>query len=150
LIYQKRKNQLNNHPMKKLIKGAIIVLILVITCIWYFIFYHPSCYKRDVAKENSVIVNAVNMVKQYKENEDSANLKYLNKVVEIKGIISSVDKNQKGEVTLILKGPDEFSNVFLTLQNNKNRVNPGESVVLKGICTGYLMDVIVIDAIVIS
>ncbi|UEG51290.1 OB-fold putative lipoprotein [Ferruginibacter lapsinanis] len=136
--------------MKKVISAILIIAVVAVAGIWYFIFYRPTHYKRDITVEKYIGINAADIVKEFQNNEDSANKKYLNKIIQVTGIVGDVKKNQNGKMVLTLNGADNMSNVICTLQNNNTTATTGATVTLKGICTGYLMDVVIIDAIIID
>lgn len=136
--------------MKKIIATIFIILILAVASIWYFIFYRPTHYKRDITVEKYIGINAADIVKEFQTNEDSANKKYLNKIIQVTGVVGDAKKNQNGKMVLTLNGADNMSNVICTLQSDNATATTGTTVTLKGICTGYLMDVIIIDAILID
>ena len=79
----------------------------------------------------------------------NANALYLNKAVEISGTIVSIDKNQEGKITLIIGSADSFSNVSVTLISTAPLSQKiGETITIKGVCTGALSDVIVTEGVV--
>ena len=74
---------------------------------------------------------------------------YLNKAVEVSGTIVSIDKNQEGKITLIIGRADSFSNVSVTLISTFPITQKvGETITIKGVCTGALSDVIVTEGVV--
>ena len=50
----------------------------------------------------------------------------------------------------MLKSDDAFSNVFVTLKEVDKQPQVGNNIIVKGICTGFLSDVVIIDAIIVS
>jgi tRNA_anti-like len=133
---------------KKLILGFLTVAALGIIGVWYFIFYRPTHNKRDVADEKGITITAAALVKAYQENEANANAQYLDKAVEITGEVSGVTTDAAGKPSITLKSEDEFSSVSCTLKQNTPGIETGKTITIKGVCTGFLSDVVVIDAIV--
>ena len=79
----------------------------------------------------------------------NANALYLNKAVEVSGTIVSIDKNQEGKITLIIGRADSFSNVSVTLISTAPITQKvGETITIKGVCTGALSDVIITEGVV--
>lgn len=129
--------------MKRIL--SIIILIGLIGGALGFYFYqkpHPSMDRMKVDQEttSSAILDA------YQSSEDQANATYLGKVITVEGTVQSVeDKEQK---TIILKGNDLMSSVRCKMdgeiEHSKfSTIQPGSKIKIKGICTGYLMDVII-------
>ncbi|OYU56302.1 MAG: hypothetical protein CFE25_03400 [Chitinophagaceae bacterium BSSC1] len=134
---------------QKVIIGALITVVLGVIGVWFFVFYAPTHYKRDVADEKGIQLTAAALVKAYQENESNANALYLDKPLEIKGEISETKVDQVGNTTLTLKSEDAFASVFCTLKKADLSLKPGQQVTVKGICTGFLSDVVLKDAIIV-
>jgi len=135
---------------KKIILLGLIAAVIGGIGVWYFIFYKPTHFKRDVADEQAINVTAVKIVADFLANEDSANKVYLNKAIAITGEVIEAKKNQDGKPTVTLKSNDSFSNIYCTLKDGTGEIQGGSTITVKGICTGYLSDVVIIDAIIVK
>ena len=113
-------------------------------------FYKPTHFKRDVADEKAITITAKQIVQNFQANEDSANKIYLNKAIAITGEVIEAKKNQDGKPTVTLKSDDSFSNIYCTLKDDAAVIPSGKTVTIKGICTGFLSDVVIIDAIIVK
>lgn len=121
----------------------LLVLLTVITggFVGYRMYNKPH---RNVAHIKAVAVTANSLVTDYETNEAHADSIYLDKVLEVGGIIAEITKNQKGESIIALEGSGTGT-VRCTMEGSvKHDVKTGDSVNIKGICTGYLMDVIIV------
>lgn len=135
--------------MKIILVGLIAAVIGGIG-VWYFVFYKPTHFKRDVADEQAINVTAVKIVGDFLANEDSANKVYLNKAIAITGEVIEAKKNLDGKPTVTLKSNDSFSNIYCTLKDDAGQFQGGTTITVKGICTGFLSDVVIIDAIIVK
>lgn len=135
---------------KKIILVALLAAVLGGIGVWYFIFYKPTHFKRDVTDEQAINITAIQIVKNFQANEDSANKLYLNKAIAITGEVIDATKNQDGKPTVTLKSDDSFSNIYCTLKDNSREIQGGSIITVKGICTGFLSDVVIIDAIIVK
>jgi len=139
---------------KKIILSILALIVLVIIGVWFFVIYAPttSWYwgNRNIAREKGITVTATAISQAYTNNEDSANKLYLNKAIQVTGETSEVKKTEDGKLTVTLKGADAFSGVYCTLKDSTASVQNGATVTLKGICTGHLSDVVIIDAIIVK
>lgn len=135
---------------KKIILAGLIAAVIGGIGVWYFVFYKPTHFKRDVADEQAINVTAVKIVADFLANEDSANKVYLNKAIAITGEVIEAKKNQDGKPTVTLKSNDSFSNIYCTLKDDAGQIQGGTTITVKGICTGYLSDVVIIDAIIVK
>jgi hypothetical protein len=100
----------------------------------------------DVAEADSFIsLTANDLLNSFKENESEANTRFLNKVITVSGIIASVNK-QQDEIILHLETEDPMALVICNLDpfssHEKVEFAEGESINLKGICSGMLTDVV--------
>ena len=99
---------------------------------------------RNVEAAAAVNVTAATIANEYETNEAEANKKYLDKVLEVNGTITGVTKNQKAETVIALKGTD-MSGLLCTIEGTFTKeFKVGDAITLRGICTGYLTDVILV------
>ena len=134
-------------------KNKIIIIIAIIAAIafsaYYYIFIYSSNNHRQVQSEIGIVITSDSLVAKYQADEKLANSLYLNKAVVVTGNLLSVDKNQEGKTTLVLGRADSFSNVSVTMISNSPITQKvGESITIKGLCTGALSDVVITDGVV--
>jgi hypothetical protein len=134
-------------------KNKIIIIIAIIAAIafsaYYYIFIYSSNNHRQVQSETGIIITSDSLVAKYQADENLANSLYLNKAVVVTGNLLSIDKNQEGKTTLVLGRADSFSNVSVTMISTAPITQKvGESITIKGLCTGALSDVVITDAAV--
>lgn len=136
--------------MSKGFKITVLILLLIILVggtIAYRMFTKPN---RDVATEKGIVITAAQLVTEFQENESAANVKYLNKPIEVSGTVSNVAQNQEGITTVLLSSNDAMTGVFCTLKENNPNIKTGTQVVIKGICNGMLSDVRLGEAILVK
>lgn len=102
---------------------------------------------RDVADETGIPVSASVLFNDYVTDEAASNTKYLNKALEVTGIVSDVKKNDAGATYVILQSDDPMFGINCTFKEEPVGIVKGQTITLKGICTAYLDDVIVNQAI---
>lgn len=93
-------------------------------------------------------VTAVALFKEYQTDEKAANAKYLNKALEVNGVVASIDTNQEGGIAVILQSDDIMSGVMCTMRDKNQNVVKGSTVTLKGFCSGFVSDVKLTDCVV--
>ena len=134
--------------MTKLIYAIAIVAITALGG-YYYVFVYSKTHHRNVQSEKGLVIQADSLSAAYQANEKNANVLYLNKAVEVSGTIVSIDKNQEGKITLIIGSADSFSNVSVTLISTTPISHKiGETITIKGVCTGALSDVIITEGVV--
>ena len=134
-------------------KNKIIIVIALIAAIafsvYYYVFVYSSQHRRQVQSEISIAITSDSLVAKYQVDEKLANSLYLNKAVVVTGVILSIDKNQEGKTTLVIGRSDSFSNVSVTMISTAPITQKvGESITIKGLCTGALSDVVITDGVV--
>jgi len=115
----------------------------------YFKFMPDKNYEKVKA---DYTLNANNLLTEFEANETKANKKYMDKVVEVKGTIAEITKDQKGATVVALRNADAFSGVLCTL-NESSKIqsyNVGQAITIRGVCTGMLMDVVLNKCVIIG
>lgn len=136
---------------KKIVLSILLLGLLTGSGAWYYIFVYSASHHRSAADEKTIDVTASQLVTEYQTNEAASNVKYLNKALKITGEVSEVKKDQEGKTTVTIKSNDAFANVFCTLiSSGSSQPVVGSKISLKGFCTGFLSDVVIKDAIVVT
>lgn len=127
---------------KRLILIGAIALIIIAFWAWKWTF-RPA--ETNVSgRKTDIQINANDLVLQFTQNEDSANARYLNKVIEIAGIVDTVAMKGQ-EVSIYLKENNTTSGILCSFDKgsfNADFMKRGHKITVKGVCSGYLMDVI--------
>jgi len=133
--------------MKK-IGLILLVLILAGAGYAYYLFQKPHAGIGDETPQFKL--NATTLVAEYSKDEKIANEKYLGKVIEVRGVISEKMKDEKGKINITLQAED-LSGVGCEFdpksQDALRNLHEGDDVSIKGICTGVLMDVVLVDCV---
>lgn len=138
-----------NYRKKKLIVWlTFLALLISVSTVWFFIFYQPSISKRDVTKETALTLSVTDLLKAFQTNEEEANTKFTNKVIEVSGTVEKVLNDETGTV-VFLKSEMEGTSVSGRLKAKQN-VKENDLIVLKGILTGYILGQIQLNEAVIT
>ena len=102
----------------------------------------PSDLANTKVLEN-ITANA--LINAYSIEEDAANKKYLGKVIGVSGTVVEVTNLKDTAYTILLGDTSNMSRVSCTVDKNHitaaKKYTVGSNVKVKGICTGFLMDV---------
>jgi hypothetical protein len=139
--------------MKKNLKiflGIGLILALVGFYIAYRMWNKPHA---DAAELQGIPVTAAELVQAFENDEASANTKYIGKVLEVSGTVSSIN-DQDSLVFVNLSYPEAMMggvqvSVDARSAGEARNLKEGEQTTFKGFCNGYLMDVILKDAVLI-
>ena len=125
---------------KKNIFLAILVLALAGLGYGYFQWNKP--HKTAEGEKPAASLGASELLAAFETDEQMANATYLEKVIEVKGTVSEIAE-EAGNVVIYLSTDSDMGYVSCTLiPGKKTTVAAGENVVVRGICKGYLTDVI--------
>lgn len=128
--------------------GCGLVTILAGTLI-----YQYSKPPRNVASETGIPVTATELYTKFTSNEPQANQAYLNKVLQVSGQVLEVKKTPNAGAVVVLNTGDPLFGVACTLtkiESPDRSVKPGEKIIIKGICNGYLSDVVLTNSYLIN
>lgn len=135
--------------MKKvLIVCSVLIAALVIG--GYYMYNKPkeSLDSQDAAYS----LTADELFTAFEQDENAANAKYLNKIVEVTGIVSAFT-TENGEQVVTLETSSGMFGVICRLEMNKEPVKmpeKGAVVKVKGLCTGMLMDVVLVQTVFVN
>lgn len=137
--------------MKKYIKYILLLAVIGLSTA-YFMYNKP--HKNIQKAEADFSLNAADLFTEYESNEETANTKYLDKVVEVEGKIQSIKTEDNGQTSVVLDSGSMMFGVNCQIDTTKlevvNRYKEGDNIKLKGVCTGMLMDVVLVRCVPIE
>lgn len=99
----------------------------------------------DVRKESADFeISAKELVHKFETNEDSANMLYLDKIVVVEGTVNNISE-QEDVITVYLKENEDLAGVLCSFHPSSINIQSlriGNNIKVKGICSGYLLDVV--------
>ncbi|MBL7128096.1 MAG: hypothetical protein ISS16_03840 [Ignavibacteria bacterium] len=115
---------------------ALIIFIAIVGCG----ICNRSESNKEKLKDPEVKVSAETLVKDYRENEVSADDKYKNKVLEVTGVVRQVKKESLSRVIVILQKPKTYWGVKCLLDKEYNEdageLRTGDEITIIGKCEG--------------
>jgi cytochrome c-type biogenesis protein CcmE len=129
--------------MKKRSLIIFILLAVLIGTAILFIYTKWNKAPESIDKADAVQINATDLFREFSENEQQATQTYNGKVLEITGIVSSIATNQEGKTIVQLQTNDPLFGINCTMEKEE-MIKEGETVTLKGVCSGFTTDVILI------
>ena len=128
--------------MRKAIYISLIVVILIIGASVYYIFNKP--HRNVVREEPAFSLTSAQFLADYDKDTATANKKYLDKVIQLKGKISDMVIDQHGGVVIVLNDGRSMFGITCTISDNSKEASKkyqkGKEISLKGICTGGTVD----------
>ncbi len=124
---------------KRIAVSVMLVLAIFIFCYGYYVWNKPH---RDVSKEKGIKISAIALFDSFRNNEKNADSLFLNKAVEVTGKVTNVKTNNAGQTVVYLQSHDPLFGINCTFVHAPGSIQKNMEIVFKGICTGYLDDVI--------
>ena len=122
---------------------AVLAAFVIGGFIGYKMWNKP--HREVVNTEADVMLEATALYTQFTTDEATANGQYLDKIVQVCGTVAQLS-NENNVVSIQLDAGDPMGGVLCELdpmgQHKRTDFQPGERVCFKGICTGYLSDVV--------
>jgi len=98
-------------------------------------------------------VTVENILFEFKSNEKLATEKYVDKLILVKGKIAAISIS-KGHSIITLKDKNGISSVICQMlaEDNLNalKLEKGDEILIKGVCTGYLLDIMMVRCVLIN
>ncbi len=136
---------------KKLIGLIVLVAIAAASVYFYKEYNRKPADLTDV--KPAFTIAAKDFVNEFETDESVANKKYLGKIVQVTGMMASAGYQQDTLVNIIIgEGMHKVSCELDKRHTTKALAQQQEanSITIKGICTGYLMDVELSSCIIVK
>ncbi len=131
----------------------IVIAILFIGAIGAGVGYYM--YNKPVAslenKRPDIEVAAAKLITDYETDEKAANDIYLGKVVQVSGKIADIT-SEEGKMKIHLETENPISVVTCEMEDSSKTgsLKTGDDIILKGLCSGYLSDVILVQSNIVK
>jgi len=134
--------------MKKLL--YFLITLIIIAIIGYFIVMNMP--KASIKGNDAAFtVSAVNLYAEFEKNETQANKKYIGKTIAVEGLISEIDTDKNGATVLFISSANAMNGILCTLEpGQKGDFQENQTIKIKGLCTGFLQDVVLNKSVIIE
>ena len=134
--------------MKKYLKYIFLLAVLG-GAFGYYMYNKP--HQNMIKATADLQLTSNQLFTDYESDESTANGKYLDKIMEVSGKVKEVTTDENGMTSLTLESGNEMFGVICQMDNltkhKRTEFKEGENVKLKGICTGVLMDVVLVRCV---
>ncbi len=136
--------------MKKILI-AFGLLVLIGGGVAFYLYNKP--HQNIERAEADFEMPASELFAAFEQNEQAAQDKYLDKIIKVTGAVQEVKKSDDGSTQIILEGDGMFGvscQLDDKVEHSHTDLETGEKATLKGICTGKLMDVVLVRCVVVD
>jgi hypothetical protein len=137
-------------PIRNLLIAILAIgLIGAVAGIYMYTKESPDLakVKADFMLPVSEIVNEFNL------DEAAASAKYIDKIVEVTGPVSSIEEIGDSTMNITLANADQLSGVICTFKDLSDitslQLKVGDNVTVRGVCAGMLLDVLLNDCVLV-
>lgn len=97
-------------------------------------------------------ISSSTLLTDFLNDETAATTKYVNKVIEISGIVATIPTNSDKSVNVSLLTESVGSFVICTFATKDLKISPivGNEITIRGKCSGYLMDVLMNNCVLVD
>ncbi|MCB0572016.1 MAG: hypothetical protein KDC66_19760 [Phaeodactylibacter sp.] len=136
--------------MKKILI-AVLLLAVIGLGVGYMIYNKP--FENMNRAKADMAMSATELFTAYENDEAAANSKFLDKIIEVSGTVKEANTDEAGNISITLECGSDMFGVICQLDNlaeqPRKDFKEGESLTLKGICTGMLMDVVLVRCVLV-
>jgi hypothetical protein len=135
--------------MKKRSLIYFILFVVLLIGAAFMIYAKWNKPHENVADLPGIKITAVELFRAFAENEQQATPTYNGKVIEVTGAVAGINTNQEGKIIVQLQSNDALFGVNCTMEKETG-IKQGETVNIKGVCSGFTTDVILIRCYLIK
>ncbi|HZH70757.1 MAG TPA: hypothetical protein VFD80_09920 [Flavobacteriaceae bacterium] len=132
---------------------GICILVGVLLVSFVFIKMYNKPHIDMVNAQPQFVVSVIELANEFQTDENEANQKYLDNVLQVKGEVAAISTNN-GKSVLTLRQEGSSTQVICTLNASENKkvlqLKEGQQVTVKGICTGFLLDIMLVRTIIVN
>ncbi|WP_299601569.1 hypothetical protein [uncultured Aquimarina sp.] len=132
---------------KKLLILYFFAAILVVSIITVKIYNKP--FINIVESKPSLSLASEALLSDFINDESTANTKYLEELIQVNGTITAIEKGKDGNDIITLGNENTIGSIICHLSKNEKNLKIGQEISIKGICTGFLMDVILVKCVIV-
>lgn len=131
-------------------KRLVLILLLLLgfaVAVGYYLFNKAPDSTQQMPAVASI--RAEELFSRFEMNESAANADFLDKVIEVQGTIQAVNQDTAG-ISLTLQSNSGMFGVVCVLEDKEadlNAYSVNQQIRLKGVCSGYLMDVVLVRCV---
>ena len=125
-------------------KKIIWTLLIIIVAVSFYVYREYNRKPADLSKTKPAFsIAAKDIANEFETDETAATKKYAGKIIEVTGVIASAVYQQDTLINLILG--EGLHKVGCQLDENHTagiqHYQETNTIIVKGVCTGYLMNV---------
>lgn len=140
--------------MKGKLFKILVIICVVLAVVIMFALKQYNEPLRDIRNSKPlVILSADLLIDDFEKDEVGTTIKYSEKILQIEGNFSGVS-TLDGNIIITLKNKGSNSSVICHMLPEENlkalKLEKGQNITIKGNCTGFLLDVMMVRCVLIE
>jgi hypothetical protein len=136
-------------------KYYLIAAVFLLVVIGFGAYYQYNKPARNLAEETADLsLPSTELYRKFAENETQANQQYLDKVVQVRGVLQNVSRGNDGSLNLTLDAGNPMGGVTCEVPGSNIpeglNLKTGREMTVKGQCTGFLLDVVLVKCVIVN
>ncbi|MDF0717687.1 hypothetical protein PY092_16100 [Muricauda sp. 334s03] len=131
----------------------VLVAVLIVLGGYIALRMYNKPHVNVAESDPDLVLFSQTLLEDFESDEISANTKYLEQIIQVTGKIQKLG-TANGNGTITLNNGDSMGGIICHLSEKENKkmvsLREGQEIMVKGICTGYLMDVILINCVLVN
>ena len=131
--------------------GFLTLVVLLTIWVTHYVNRAPETVDSDTLVE--IKISSKDLLAEFLEDEAKANENYVEKVIEVAGTVKEVTF-LNNRYTVLLQGQGEYACLICDMDSGMveeiQSIAKGDSIKLKGVCKGFLMDAILLNCVLIA
>jgi tRNA_anti-like len=120
----------------------LIALLLVATAAGIYAYREYTRKVKDLSEvKTDLSIQATDLIKAFEQNDSLANKQYLDKIIDVKGYVKAVEKDEQNYYNIVLGDTAAETSVRCSMDSTYNAeaatVSKGSIITIKGSCTGF-------------
>lgn len=131
---------------------VIVFLVLLLGLTAYLVYRHVFREHDDMSTiKAEVVISANELIQLYNEDETKADQRFLGKVIEVSGQVSSIEIT-KSEATITSEIDDYIGGIIFEFSkfDGLDTIEVGNQYTIRGTCSGKLIDIVINRSVIIQ
>lgn len=138
---------------KALFITLVVVLIAALSALILYTRVYNKPHTNVYETPAQFRISAIELLEEFQSDESRANQRYLDQIMEVSGTIQNIE-TANGLSVITLGSEENLGGVICNMDPAENKrvleLEVGQELEAKGICTGYLLDVIIVRAVILN
>ena len=136
--------------MKKKWKNLLVFLLMIVLIGVGYGVYVWNKPRPQVEDQKGIEITANALFDSFTNNETKATATYVDKAMQVTGIVEEAKKNQAGETVIILQTSDPVFGINCTFKQDPGVIEKGSTITFKGFCKSFNSDVYITEGILVK